>query len=94
MIFLSEQQNMKGGEHMKKALVTFLLVGVMALSFAVPAMANTVATQETVKLEASYQEIVPFFEQTKIYHRWATGGLQFRVWGMISGRWLTDWAYV
>ena len=80
---------------MKKALVTFLILSVMSLSFAVPAMANTTeATQETVKIEASYQEIVPFFEQTVIYHRWATGGLQFRVWGVHSMRWLTDWAYV
>jgi len=82
---------------MKKALVAFLLVGVTALSFAVPAMANAVATQETVKIEASYQEIVPFFERTKIYHRWSICGclqLQFRVWGMVSGRWLTDWLYV
>ncbi|MCL1863574.1 MAG: hypothetical protein FWF78_08415 [Defluviitaleaceae bacterium] len=82
---------------MKKILVAFLLIGVMALSFAAPAMANTAATQETVKIEASYQEITPFFEQTVIYHRRSLCGcdrLQFRVWGMISGRWLTDWAYV
>jgi len=79
---------------MKKALVTFLLVCVMALS-TVPAMANTVVADETVQ-ETSYQEIVPFFERTVIYHmrcvccdRW-----MFRVWGMISMRWLTDWQYV
>ena len=81
---------------MKKALVTFLLVGVMALSFAAPAMANTVVAKETVQ-EASYQEITPFFEQTIIYHRRSLcgcGRLQFRVWGAISGKWLTDWLYV
>jgi len=78
---------------MKKVLVTILLISVMAISFAVPTMANTAVAEETVK-EASYQEIVPLTEKTKIYHRWATGGLQFRVWGMVSGRWLTEWQYV
>ncbi|MCL1863575.1 MAG: hypothetical protein FWF78_08420 [Defluviitaleaceae bacterium] len=79
---------------MKKIFIAFLLVGVMSMSFAIPAMANTAAaTQETVK-EASYQEIEPFFEKTTIYHRWVGGRLQFRVWGVVSMRWLTDWAYV
>jgi hypothetical protein len=81
---------------MKKALVTFLLVGVMALSFAVPAMANTIVAEETVQ-ETSYQEIVPSFEQTIIHHRRSIcgcGRLQFRVWGATSMKWLTDWLYV
>jgi len=79
---------------MKKAVVTFLLVCVMAFS-SVPAMASTAVTQEIVQ-ETSYQEIVPFFEITIIYHRWCgcCDRLQFRVWGAISGRWLTDWQYV
>jgi len=79
---------------MKKALVTFLLVGVMALS-AVPAMASTVVADETAQ-KASYQEIVPFVDPTIIHHRLCVccGRLQFRVWGMSSMRWLTDWAYM
>ena len=79
---------------MKKALVTFLLISVMALSFSVPAMANPVTVVEETAKEASYQEITPFTEITIIYHRWATGGLQFRVWGVVSMRWLTEWQYV
>lgn len=78
---------------MKKILVTLLLVIVMALSFAVPAMANTTIAMETVN-ETNYQEIVPFTEMTRIYHRFNNGRLQFRVWGITSGRWLTDWDYV
>ena len=38
---------------MKKMILTFLLVSVITLSFAVPAMANTAVAVETVK-EASY----------------------------------------
>jgi len=80
---------------MKKRLVAFLFISVMAMSFAVPAMANTAVVSEPVKTTAEQGiEIVPFTEMTRIYHRWATGGLQFRVWGINSMRWLTDWAYV
>jgi cytochrome c5 len=80
---------------MKKKLVAFLLAGVMALSFAVPAMANTVVAQETV-VEATYQEIAPLTERTVIYHRVCVccHRLQFRVWGATSMRWLTDWLYI
>lgn len=78
---------------MKKILVAFLLVGVMALT-AVPAVANTAVTQETVKIEVPCQEIVPFTEITKIYHRNHHGRLQFRVWGVVSMKWLTEWTYV
>lgn len=78
---------------MKKAFVAFLLIGVMAMPFAVPAMANTVVEKETVK-EATYQKIEPLTDMTRIYHRMSNGRLQFRVWGMNSMRWLTDWQYV
>ncbi|MCL1878807.1 MAG: hypothetical protein FWF80_08105 [Defluviitaleaceae bacterium] len=78
---------------MKKMLVAFLLISMMAMPFAVPAMANTVAPEEPTK-GVLYQEIAPFTEITVIYHRWSGGRLQFRVWGMVSMRWLTDWQYV
>jgi hypothetical protein len=74
---------------MKKAVIAFMLLIVMAMSFAVPAMANTVEVKD-----ASYQEIVPLTERTVIYHRWSGGRLQFRVWGAVSMRWLTEWQYV
>lgn len=77
---------------MKKTLVAFLLVGVMAMSFAVPAMAKT-AVEPTSAVEYGI-EIMPFSEQTRIYHRWSGGRLQFRVWGVTSARWLTNWQYV
>lgn len=78
---------------MKKALITFLLICVMMVSFAVPVMANTAVAEETVK-EAAYQEFMPFTDMTRIYHRMSNGRLQFRVWGINSMRWLTDWTYV
>ena len=78
---------------MKKILFAFLLVIVMSLSFAVPAMANVAVVSESVRT-AEYQGITPFTEMTRIYHRMSNGRLQFRVWGMTSGRWLTDWAYM
>jgi len=78
---------------MKKAFIALLLISTMAMPFAVPAMANTVVAEEAVK-EATYQEIVPLTEKTRIYHRMSNGRLQFRVWGMVSGRWLTEWQYV
>jgi hypothetical protein len=77
----------------KKRLITFLLVSIMALSFTVPIMATTNVAAETIK-DATYQEIVPFTQMTRIYHRFNNGRLQFRVWGITSGRWLTDWAYM
>ena len=80
---------------MKKVLVILLLISVMALSFAAPAMAKDVVEEKAVT-EVAYQEIAPFTEITRIYNRWCPCcmRLQFRVWGMVSMRWLTDWDYV
>ncbi|MCL1884240.1 MAG: hypothetical protein FWF81_10900 [Defluviitaleaceae bacterium] len=75
---------------MKKKLVTFLLVCIMSLSFAVPVM----ATEVIQKYEAAEQGIVPFTEQTRMYFRWHNGNLQSRVWSITNGRWMTDWVYV
>jgi hypothetical protein len=78
---------------MKKVLISVLLAAVMAVSITFPAMAAPDVVQETVKPTA-YQEIEPFMEFTRIYYRWSNHRLQFRVWGIVSGRWLTDWAYI
>jgi hypothetical protein len=78
---------------MKKVLLIFLLISVVTLSFAVPAMANAVVETEQMKVIAE-QEVVPFSEQTQIFYRTYNGRLQFRVWGVISARWLTPWTNV
>jgi len=39
-----------------------------------------------------FMEIAPRHELTRIYWRTTSAGiLQFRVWGITSGRWLTEW---
>jgi len=72
----------------KKKVVAFLLICAVALSFAPPAIATTMPV---VSIEQEI-EVAPFFEMTRNYLRTYHGVLQFRVWGMTSGRWLTDWA--
>ena len=52
---------------MKKGLVAFLLICVMVLSFAVPAMASTAVISEPISVATGgEQEIAPFTEMTKI----------------------------
>ena len=75
---------------MKKRLMTFLLISVMALSFAVPVMATEASTAEPINATTE-QEITPFTEMTRMYWRNHQGQLQWRVWSMTNGRWLTDW---
>lgn len=75
---------------MKKRLVVCLFVIVMAFSFVIPAMANETTVKEPV-YGTNEQEISPRTEQTQIYWRNYQGRLQFRVWGLTSGRWLTEW---
>jgi len=70
---------------MKKMLIAFVLTGIMALSFVTPVIATTGSMTVTAE-----QEIAPRIEMTRIYWRTYHGQLQFRVWGMTSGRWLTD----
>jgi len=77
---------------MKKRIMVFLLVCTMALSFAIPAMAasETIAVEPTnVETE---QEVTPFHEFTQIAFRTYHGVLQWRVWSLTNGRWLTEWA--
>lgn len=84
---------------MKKRLLVCVLMIVMLFSMAVPAMAasqqaipTTAVTANVYDLSAGYAVITPFSEQTRIYWRTVNGVLQFRVWGITSGRWITDWA--
>ena len=77
---------------MKKRIVAGLLVCVMTLAFAMPTMASDVSM---VMVTAEIEEpITPFHELTRIYWRTYRGELQMRVWGITSGRWLTDWMTV
>jgi len=75
---------------MKKRLVTYLFVVVMAFSVAIPVMAAEVVEAET-KYTMTEQEIAPRTEMTRIYWRNHNGQVQFRVWSITNGRWLTDW---
>ena len=81
---------------MKKRLVVGLFVMLMALSFAVPAMAADVSVLIVDVVEEGMAEITTFTEMTRIYWRWAPHNperLQFRVWSITNGRWITDWTY-
>jgi hypothetical protein len=62
----------------------------MALSFAVPVMANDAIIVEPVPIYGE-QTITPHTEMTRAYWRTFNGRLQFRIWSMTNGRWLTDW---
>jgi len=82
---------------MKKRLLMFLLASLMLLSLAVPAMAVDAISvlptgvSEHEPMQQVGMEVDPHNEQTRIYFRTWQGNLQFRVWGVTSGRWLTDW---
>ena len=80
----------KGGDYMKRILVTFLLITMMSFSFTVPAMAVGTIVTEPIS-STTTQGIVPATEMTQIYWRWNNGVLQYRVWSLTNGRWLTDW---
>jgi hypothetical protein len=79
------------GFDVKKKLIICLVTFVIALSFAIPVAAVDVVVSEptgTIMVE----KIEPLSEHTVIYFRFYNDMLQYRIWGMISGRWLTDWA--
>jgi len=76
---------------MKKRITVFLLICVMALSVAVPAMATDVDAKAPISETSGQVEISPFIEMTRIYWRNHQGQLQMRVWSITNGRWLTDW---
>jgi len=87
---------------MKKRLLTVLLAGLLSLSLSVSAMAYfpdvrsvcpAVAVVEYERgIHNGYVGIEPNSEETRIYWRNLNGQLQWRVWGITSGRWLTEWA--
>lgn len=84
---------------MKKRLLAVFLICVMAMSFAVPAMAYDVVVAETI-CDATEQGLsgghdnTPFTEMTQAYFRTYHGVLQFRIWSLTYGRWLTPWTNV
>ena len=84
---------------MKKRLLLFLLISVMAFplaapamtfSFAVPVMANVSVVDDPVCVDGGENTIDN--EMTQIYWRTFNGVLQFRVWSITYGKWLTEWA--
>jgi len=75
---------------LKKRLMAFLIMCVMTLSFAVPAMASEAIVSRPVPTYRE-QTITPHTEMVRFYWRTAGGRLQFRVWSMTNGRWLNDW---
>jgi len=72
---------------MKRRILMCLLAGLMLLSMVPPAMAYSAE----LDVSQGYVEIAPLTEYTRIYWRTWNGNLQFRVWGITSGRWITDW---
>ena len=82
---------------MKKKIITLFFICGMALFFAVPVMAQTEvavaeAVYETIEQDAvEEQGITPFTEMTRAYFRTYNGVLQFRIWSITNGRWLTYW---
>ena len=80
---------------MKKKIIACLFACAMALTFAMPVMATdvTVAAPVDVVTEVE-QEVAPFSEMTQIVFRTYGGVLQFRVWSITNGRWLTPWTNV
>lgn len=78
--------------YLKKRFGAFLLIALITLSYSVTVMASEAAVvAEPVKVEAT-QDITPLVEQTQIVWRTYHGVLQWRVWSLTWGVWLTDWA--
>jgi len=78
---------------LKKRIVTLLLICVMALSFAIPVTANEILPVESVNVVGE-QEITPHTEMTRMYWRNHQGQLQWRLWSITNGRWLSEWTTV
>ena len=81
---------------MKKRVLTGSLVLMMAFLLAIPALAAPVQMVDVVPVSVEQIEIegIGVFSQemTQIFWRTtSTGQLQFRVWSITNGRWLTDW---
>lgn len=79
---------------MKKKLLVCLFACAMALSFAVPAVAAGVDFVEPASESILEQEIAPFNEEVQIAFRTYHGVLQWRLWSVTRGRWITEWTNV
>ena len=65
----------------------------MAFLMVIPAVAvPSPVTDVPVAAAAAIEDVAPHgLEETQIYWRTMNGRLQFRVWSITNGRWLTDW---
>ena len=77
---------MFGVKYMKKRFLACLLSVIVAFSLAVPAVAS--AGDEPA---SSPEAQAASAEQTQIVWRTVNGQLQYRVWSITWGYWLTDW---
>lgn len=73
-----------------KRIVTLLLVVILVLLFAVPALA---ADAESVPAPTAVGDgdVSPQAEVTKWYFRLHDGEYQKRLWSVTYGYWITDW---
>lgn len=78
---------------MKKRLLVLLFICMMSLPFAIPVIANEAVANEPVIVEVGEENTINT-EMTRIYYRNYHGVLQWRLWGITSGKWLTEWANV
>jgi hypothetical protein len=59
------------------------------MAFSLPMPAMPVVTEQINQIE--FLPVAPTTEMTRIYWRTYDGQLQFRVWSITNGRWITDW---
>ena len=78
---------------MKRAFLGLLVSVVLALSFAVTASATEAETLKPTYSTVE-QDVSPFTEMTRMYWRMQGGVLQWRLWSITNGRWLSDWTTV
>lgn len=64
---------------------------VILLFFAAPVMAAETVITESTNI-VTEQEITPRTNMTRIYFRNYGGVIQFRVWSITNGKWMTEWA--
>ena len=76
---------------MKKRFMAILAACVMALSFAVPVAASDFSAVKPINVETQNSEAMPFTEFTRTYFKNTGDAIYWRVWGITSGRWLTEW---
>ena len=79
---------------MKKRLMAFFLVVVIAMSLVVPATATEAVEVKQAYVTTEQYAVVPFTEMIQPFFRTYNGRLQVRIWSLTWGRWITDWEYV